>query len=72
MALKQKAEEEERIRQENQRIKEWEEKFDLEQKKKEEELIKKFYSDEYSNQIKDEQNLEKSEKIKNDNDDKNI
>ena len=72
MALKQKAEEEERIRQENQRIKEWEEKFDLEQKKKEEELIKKFYSDEYSKQIKDEQNLETSEKIKNDNDDKNI
>ena len=36
-------EEEDRIREENRRIKEWEDKFDLEQKKKEEELIKKFY-----------------------------
>ena len=43
--LKQKAEEEERIREENRRIKEWEDKFDQEQKKKEDELIKKFYSD---------------------------
>ena len=38
-------EEEERVREENRRIKEWEDKFDQEQKKKEEELIKKFYSD---------------------------
>ena len=38
-------EEEERIREENRRIKEWEDKFDQEQKIKEEELIKKFYSD---------------------------
>ena len=30
---------------ENRRIKEWERKFDEEQKKKEDELIKKFYSD---------------------------
>ena len=30
---------------ENRRIKEWEIKFDEEQKKKEEELIRKFYSD---------------------------
>ncbi len=40
-----KVEEEERIREENKRIKEWEDKFDQEQKKKEEELIRKFYSD---------------------------
>ena len=40
-----KIEEEERIREENRRIKEWEDKFDQEQKKKEEELIRKFYSD---------------------------
>ena len=58
LALKQKAEEEERIKVENQRIKEWEEKFDLEQKKKEEELIKKFYSDDYSSQNKQEEILE--------------
>ena len=41
----QKLEEEQRILEEERRLKEWEEKFDLEQKKKEEELIKKFYSD---------------------------
>ena len=45
LALKHKAEEEDRIREENRRIKEWEDKFDQEQKIKEEELIKKFYSD---------------------------
>ena len=45
MALKAKEEEEERIREENRRIKEWEDKFDQEQKKKEDELIRKFYSD---------------------------
>lgn len=44
-ALKLKAEEEERIREENRRIKEWEDKFDQEQKIKEKELIRKFYSD---------------------------
>ena len=33
-----------RIDDENRRIKEWERKFDEEQKKKEDELIKKFYS----------------------------
>ena len=43
--MKQKAEEEARIQEENRRIKEWEDKFDHEQKKKEEELIRKFYSD---------------------------
>ena len=42
-------EEEERIREENRRIKEWEDKFDQEQKIKEEELIKKFYKDQSSN-----------------------
>ena len=34
------------------------EKFDLEQKKREEELIKKFYSDDYSGQNKKDQTLE--------------
>ena len=34
-----------RIKEENLRVKEWEEKFDREQKLKEDELIKKFYSD---------------------------
>ena len=58
IALKQKAEEEERIRVENQRIREWEEKFDIEQKKKEEELIKKFYSDGLPNQTKEDENTE--------------
>mgnify|MGYP006000485825 CR=1 FL=1 len=38
---------------ENRRLKEWEQKFDIEQKKKEEELIQKFYG----NQPKD-QNLQ--------------
>jgi hypothetical protein len=39
-------------------LKEWEEKFDLEQKKKEEELIKKFYSD---NSLNKDQPEEKSD-----------
>ena len=34
-----------RIREENRRIKEWEDKFDQEQRIREEELIKKFYND---------------------------
>ena len=49
LEIKQKLEEEQRILEEERRLKEWEEKFDLEQKKKEEELIKKFYSDNSSN-----------------------
>ena len=48
----------ERIKQENQRIKEWEQKFDLDQKKKEEELIKKFYSDQSTNQNQDESQID--------------
>ena len=40
-----KFEEEERIKQEELRIKEWERKFDEEQKIKEEVLMKKFYED---------------------------
>ena len=47
--MKAKAEEEDRIREENRRIKEWEDKFDQEQKIKEEALIKKFYSDHSTN-----------------------
>ena len=58
IALKQKAEEEERIKLENQRIKEWEQKFDLDQKKKEEELIKKFYSDQSTNQSQDDSQID--------------
>ena len=49
--MKAKAEEEDRIREENKRIKEWEDKFDQEQKIKEEELIKKFYSDQSSTEV---------------------
>ena len=44
-ALKQQEEEALRIKEENRRMKEWEENFDREQKIKEEELIKKFYTD---------------------------
>ena len=58
IALKQKAEEEQRIKQENQRIKEWEKKFDLEQKKKEEELIRKFYSDQSTNQSQNDSEID--------------
>ena len=36
----------ERIEEENRRMKEWEKKFDEEQRLKEEELVRKFYSDE--------------------------
>ena len=43
--MREKDEEEERIKEENRRIKEWEDKFDQEQRAREEELIKKFYSD---------------------------
>ena len=46
--------EEERIREENRRIKEWEDKFDEEQRKKEEALIKKFYSEKSFDQNRDE------------------
>ena len=53
IALKQKTEQEERIREENRRIKEWEDKFDLEQQKKEEELIKKFYDNQSTDQDKE-------------------
>ena len=35
-----------RIEEENRRVKEWEKKFDEEQRLKEEELVRKFYSDE--------------------------
>ena len=43
--MREKDEEEERIKEENNRIKEWEDKFDQEQRTREEELIKKFYND---------------------------
>ena len=57
IALKQKAEEEERIREENRRIKEWEDKFDLEQKAKEEALIQKFYNNSSTEQDDEKTNL---------------
>ena len=56
--MKAKIEEEERIREENRRIKEWEDKFDQEQKIKEEELIKKFYNDQSSIQSTDKNDVE--------------
>jgi hypothetical protein len=42
--------EEKRIDDENERMKVWEKNFDAEQKKKEEELLKKFYNDEKQNE----------------------
>ena len=65
IALKQRSEEEERIREENRRIKEWEDKFDIDQKKKEEELIKKFYSD---HSIIDNENTNNNDQDKNNTD----
>ena len=63
--MREKEEEEERIKEENRRLKEWEDKFDQEQRIREEELIKKFYSDhskpsETENDSND--NMEKEEK----------
>ena len=43
-------EEQERIKEENRRIKEWEDKFDKEHRAKEEELIRKFYNNESTSQ----------------------
>ena len=59
--LKQKLEEEERIKEENRRIKEWEEKFDEEQKMKEDALIEKFYTDKSSDQNAEAETIEKNE-----------
>ena len=42
--------ENQRIEEENRRMKEWEKKFDEEQRIKEEELVRKFYSDEITKQ----------------------
>ena len=71
MALKAKIEEEERIKEENKRIKEWEDKFDQEQKIKEEELINKFYSDQSQekniNQINDKGNESSENSLSQDN-----
>ena len=54
---------------ENRRIKEWERKFDEEQKKKEDELIKKFYSDKEDTENYTNENSEKTlEDHKNNND----
>ena len=52
IALKKKDEQEKRIRDENRRLKEWEIKFDQEQKIKENNLIQKFYSDQSMNSNK--------------------
>ena len=45
--------ENQRIEDENRRMKEWEKKFDEEQRLKEEELIRKFYSDEITKEEND-------------------
>ena len=58
--MREKDEEEERIKEENRRIKEWEDKFDQEQRLREEELIKKFYSD-HSQPSKTENDINESE-----------
>ena len=58
--MREKDEEEERIKEENHRIKEWEDKFDQEQRIREEELIKKFYSD-HSELSKTENNIDNNE-----------
>ena len=52
---------EERIKEENRRIKEWEDKFDQEQKLKEEALIKKFYSDQSTEENKVSDNDDKKD-----------
>ena len=62
--MREKDEEEDRIKEENRRIKEWEDKFDQEQRAREEELIKKFYSDNSTpskeeNEINDNEDKEK-------------
>ena len=58
-------EEQERIKEENRRIKEWEDKFDKEHRAKEEELIRKFYNNESTSQNDQEtkENLDNNVKI---------
>ena len=63
-------EEEERVREENRRIKEWEDKFDQEQKKKEEELIKKFYSDQSTIQDNEDDKINISNEVDSDKENK--
>ena len=58
---------EERIREENRRIKEWEDKFDQEQKLREEELIRKFYSNNPTNTSEETSSEETLSKEKDDN-----
>jgi hypothetical protein len=53
---------EKRLKEENERIKQWEIKFDAEQKRKEEELIKKFYN----NKVKVDEVTEDEIKTEND------
>ena len=65
LALKHKEEEELRIIEENRRLKEWEEKFDREQKIKEDKLIQKFYSNELSDH--DSQDINLAENIEKNN-----
>ena len=67
----------ERIEEENRRMKEWEKKFDEEQRLKEEELVRKFYSDETPEQEnnKDGDNLETKadiDNLENKNDEDNL
>ena len=63
--MKHQDEEQDRIKEENRRIREWEDKFDKEHRAKEEELIKKFYKNESTSQNDQEtkENLDHNIKI---------
>ena len=58
----------ERIEEENRRMKEWEKKFDEEQRIKEEEIVKKFYTDE----IPELDNNQNEDNLENKPDDENL
>ena len=58
----------ERIEEENRRMKEWEKKFDEEQRLKEEELVRKFYSDE----IPEQENNQDADNLENKTDEDNL
>ena len=64
IARQEKFEEEERIKQEELRIKEWERKFDEEQKNKEEALMKKFYEDNTEDNTEDNKHIDTSKSDK--------
>ena len=62
IALREEIENKKRIEEENMRIKEWEKKFDEEQRKKEDELIKKFYNQETDIQSNSDDNNDEGNK----------